>query len=218
MAHAQCFARGEFPMPSEAAKRTVQAVSRGDVPVVLGDYSDRPGDATWILRALLKNNVSKLMYAALRDESALDALKASGAKPGDKFDREVGGFSGEQAGIPVRITGTVKYFGTGWGFDHIAVIEFGNQNVLFLVPTYVQIRTTEPLFIANLNPDDYDVFVVKSRVHFRRGFDETGYAKTIMVVDAPGDWFGTTRLNALNYQHAPIDRLYPFQDQSAKDH
>ena len=26
-----------------------------------------------------------------------------------------------------------------------------------------------------------------SRVHFRRGFDETGYAKTIMVVDAPGD-------------------------------
>ena len=212
------FARGEFSMPTEAAKRTMQAVSRGDVPVVLGDYSDRPGDATWILKALLKNNVSKLMYAALRDETALDALKASGAKPGDKFDREVGGFSGEQAGTPVRITGTVKYFGAGWGFDHIAVIEFGNQNVLFLVPTYVQIRTTDPLFIANLNPDDYDVFVVKSRVHFRRGFDETGYAKTIMVVDAPGDWFGTTRLNALDYQYAPIDRLYPFQGQSAKSH
>ncbi|MDA9920399.1 hypothetical protein N9D87_02925, partial [bacterium] len=90
--------------------------------------------------------------------------------------------------------------------------------VLFLVPTYVQIRTTDPLFIANLNPDDYDVFVVKSRVHFRRGFDETGYAKTIMVVDAPGDWFGTTRLNALDYQYAPIDRLYPFQGQSGKSH
>ncbi|MDA7582538.1 hypothetical protein N8718_06430, partial [Luminiphilus sp.] len=67
-------------------------------------------------------------------------------------------------------------------------------------------------------PDDYDVFVVKSRVHFRRGFDETGYAKTIMVVDAPGDWFGTTRLNALDYQYAPIDRLYPFQGQSGKSH
>ena len=90
--------------------------------------------------------------------------------------------------------------------------------MLFLVPTYVQIRTTDPLFIAHLNPDDYDVFVVKSRVHFRRGFDETGYAKTIMVVDAPGDWFGTTRLNALDYQYAPIDSLYPFQEQSVKGH
>ena len=63
-----------------------------------------------------------------------------------------------------------------------------------------------------INTDDHDVFVVKSRVHFRRGFDETGYAKTIMVVDAPGDWFGTTRLDALGYQHAPIINLYPFRE------
>ena len=55
-----------------------------------------------------------------------------------------------------------------------------------------------------------DSSVVKSRVHFRRGFDETGYAKTILVVAAPGPWVGTLRLDALDYQHAPIDRLYPF--------
>ena len=61
-----------------------------------------------------------------------------------------------------------------------------------------------------IDPDAYDVFVVKSRVHFRRGFDETGYAKTILVVDAPGPWVGTTRLDALDYQHAPLDQLYPF--------
>ena len=122
---------------------------------------------------------------------------------------DVGGFTGEQAGKPVRIRGTVKYFGEGWGYDEIAMIEFGDNNLLFLVPTYTQIRTLSPLRIEGLNPDDYDVFVVKSRVHFRRGFDETGYAKTIMVVDAPGDWFGTTRLDALDYQHAPINTLYP---------
>ncbi|MGB7453904.1 MAG: MlrC C-terminal domain-containing protein, partial [Lysobacterales bacterium] len=66
------------------------------------------------------------------------------------------------------------------------------------------------LEIAGINPEDYDVFVVKSRVHFRRGFDETGYAKTILVVDAPGPWFGTLRLDALDYQFAPIDKMYPF--------
>jgi microcystin degradation protein MlrC len=146
----------------------------------------------------------------LRDEKALAALKLSGAKAGDAFDREVGGYTGEQAGSPVRVTGKVKYFGEGWGYDDLAIIEFGENNLLFIVPTYTQIRTLGPLRIAGIEPDDYDVFVVKSRVHFRRGFDETGYAKTIIVVDAPGSWFGTTRLDALDYKYAPIDRLYPF--------
>ena len=205
------FANGAFPMPNAAAKQTIQAMKRGATPVVLGDYSDRPGDATWILKALMDEGVSNMMYAALRDERALSALSATQAKSGDAFDMSVGGFTGEQAGKPVRIKGTVKYFGEGWGYDEIAIIEFGDNNLLFLVPTYTQIRTLSPLRIEGLIPDDYDVFVVKSRVHFRRGFDETGYAKTIMVVDAPGDWFGTTRLDALDYQYAPIDTLYPFR-------
>ena len=205
------FAGGTFPMPDEAVTQTVSAIKNGAVPVVLGDYSDRPGDATWILKELIAKDVSKVMYAALRDEKALAALKAADAQPGDDFDREVGGFTGEQAGTPVRISGKVKYFGEGWGYDEIAIIEYGNSNLLYIVPTYVQIRTLGPLRFAGIDPDDYDVFVVKSRVHFRRGFDETGYAKTILVVDAPGEWFGTTRLNALEYEHAPIDTLYPFQ-------
>jgi microcystin degradation protein MlrC len=65
-----------------------------------------------------------------------------------------------------------------------------------------------------INPDDFDIFVVKSRVHFRRGFDETGYAKTIQVVDAPGNWFGTIRLDALDYETGPIDQLYPFNTET----
>lgn len=205
------FAGGTFPMPDEAVTKTVAAIENGAVPVVLGDYSDRPGDATWILKELIAKDVSKVVYAALRDENTLAALKAVNAQPGDDFDREVGGFTGEQAGSPVRINGKVKYFGEGWGYDEIAIIEYGNNNLLYIVPTYVQIRTLDPLRFAGIDPDDYDVFVVKSRVHFRRGFDETGYAKTILVVDAPGAWFGTTRLNALEYEYAPIDSLYPFQ-------
>jgi microcystin degradation protein MlrC len=68
----------------------------------------------------------------------------------------------------------------------------------------------EDLRFAGIEPDDFDVFVLKTRAHFRRGFDDTGYAPTIVIVDAPGDWFGTTRLGALTYEHAPIGRLYPF--------
>ena len=210
------FANGGFPKPQEAVAQTRIAIESGAVPVVLGDYSDRPGDATWTLEALIDEGIQKVLYAALRDEKALEALSTADTQPGDRFDREVGGFSGEQAGKPVRITGTVRYFGPGWGYDAIAVIEHGIDNLLVIVPTYVQIRTLEPIREIGIDPDAFDVFVVKSRVHFRRGFDETGYAKTILVVDAPGNWFGTTRLDALDYQHAPINRLYPFDGGKAE--
>jgi len=204
------FTGGEYPMPDKAVIKTKQAITEGAVPVVLGDYSDRPGDATWILRELIDNQVNGVIYAALRDERALDSMLAKGSKPGDDFDMEVGGFTGPQAGDPVRITGKVKYFGPQWSYDNIAVIEYGESNLLIITPTYEQIITPDRLRFENINPDDFDVFVVKSRAHFRRGFDETGYAKTILVVDAPGPWIGTTRLNALDYKFAPIDKLYPY--------
>ena len=61
-----------------------------------------------------------------------------------------------------------------------------------------------------IDPDRFDVFVVKSRAHFRRGFYETGYAKSIVIIDAPGPFVGTTRLDALDYEFAQLDKLYPF--------
>ena len=204
------FAHRRFPMPDEAVRRTREAIAAGATPVVLGDYSDRPGDATWILRQLIDQGVSRVLYAALRDERALAALAEREAKPGDPFDMAVGGFTGPQAGEPVRIAGTVRYFGPAEPYDHAAVIEYGDGNMLILTPAYEQITSPDQLRRGPIDPDAYDVFVVKSRVHFRRGFDETGYAKTILVVDAPGPWIGTTRLDALDYQYAPIDRLYPF--------
>jgi len=209
------FAGGNFPMPEEAVRQTRQAIAAGQTPVVLGDYSDRPGDATWILHALVEQGVEGVLYATLRDEHALERLRQSGAKAGDPFDMEVGGFTGPQAGRPVRITGEVLFFGPRWSYEEVAAIRFGTNNLLIITPAYEQITVPGRLRFGPIDPDDYQVFVVKSRVHFRRGFDETGYAKTILVVDAPGPWFGTTRLDALDYQYGPISRLYPF-DASVK--
>lgn len=208
----QDFARGTFPMPDEAVDKTRQAIGNDQVPVVLGDYSDRPGDATWILKELIDNQISGVLYATLRDEGVIEQLKQVNAKPGDPFDMEVGGFTGEQAGSPVRINGELVFFGPKWSFEHIAVIEYGEKNLLLITPTYMQITSPEALRFGPVNPDDYKVFVVKSRVHFRGGFDETGYAKTILVVDAPGPWFGTVRLDALDYEYGPITELYPFDN------
>ena len=154
--------------------------------------------------------MSNVLYAALRDEKALDKLVEASAKPGDSFDMKVGGFTGSSAGKPIRIKGIVKYFGPAHGYKYVAAIEFGRNNMLIITPAYTQIIRPSQLKFGGVNPEKYKVFVVKSRVHFRRGFDETGYAKKIIVVDTPEPWVGTTRLNALDYKFAPIDQLYPF--------
>lgn len=206
------FAGGAFPMPEEAVKKAKMAIRDNQTPVVLGDYSDRPGDATWILKELIDEKVEGVLYGTLRDERVLEKLEQENTKVGDSFDMDVGGFTGEQAGKPVRIKGKVVFFGPKWSYKNVAAIEFGKNNMLIITPTYEQIRTPERLRFGSINPDDYQVFVVKSRVHFRRGFDETGYAKTIIVVDAPGKWFGTTRLDGLDYKFGPITKLYPFDN------
>ncbi|MFO7892743.1 MAG: M81 family metallopeptidase [Longimicrobiales bacterium] len=204
------FAHGEFPGPEEAVTRAKAAVAAGETPVVLGDYSDRPGDATWILREIIDQRLGGVIIATLRDERALQRLVEGGAEPGDPFDMEVGGFTGPSGGEPVRVEGTLRWIGSRWGYDHVAAIAFGRDNLLILTPAYTQITTPGSLRFGPIEPDHYQVFVVKSRIHFRRGFDETGYAETILVVDAPGPFIGTTRLDALDYEHAPIHRLYPF--------
>ena len=67
----------QFPMPKEAVQITKKAIANQQTPVALGDYSDRPGDATWILSELIDEEVGKVLYAALRDEFALEALKGT---------------------------------------------------------------------------------------------------------------------------------------------
>ena len=208
------FAGGNFPMPLEAVQKTIAAIQAEQTPVVLGDYSDRPGDATWILKQLIDQKVNGVLYACLTDIHVLEKLKAGNTNVGDNFDMEVGGYTGEQAGEPVRIKGEITFFGSFGSYENIAVIDYGNNNTLIITPAYTQITSPERLRFGSINPDNYQVFVVKSRVHFRRGFDETGYAKTILVVDAPGPWFGTTRLDALDYIYAPIDKLYPFDKEN----
>jgi microcystin degradation protein MlrC len=204
------YAFGTFPSPAEAVRRTREAIRSGATPVVLADYWDRPGDGTWTLAELMKQGVEGFIYAALTDEPALAAIWEADLQPGDPFDRSVGGYTGEPAGRPVRIQGTLRWRGARWGYQRVAAIDFGRGNVLILTPAYQQTIDPNELRFGGIEPDEFRVFVLKSRAHFRRGFDDNGYAKTILIVDAPGDWFGTTRLGALRYEQAPIDRLYPF--------
>ena len=69
---------------------------------------------------------------------------------------------------------------------------------------------TEPGFTI----DQFKVFAIKSRVHFRRGSDDSGFAKTILVVEPEQPFLGTVRLEALPYRNVDISKFYPYGDVS----
>lgn len=203
--------------PAEAVAKAVIATAAGETPVVLADYSDRPGDSTHILAEILKQDLSGVLYATMRDERTIAFLRSSGAKAGDAFDREVGGFVlTPDSGEPVRITGKVVYSGAPEGsaarYGHVGIIEFGRGNWLVVTGQRVQITSPMQMRFGPIDPSKFTAWVLKSRVHFRRGFDDTGYARKILIVDAPGPYLGTVHLDRLPYEKANLKDFYPFTD------
>jgi microcystin degradation protein MlrC len=186
-----------------------QAVARGETPVVLADHSDRSGYATWLLREIIAQDLSNTLIATVADAGVIRALKAQGVKAGDAFDMPVGGLADESAGEPVRITGTILHAVERSGQTSVSV-KFGHDNVLVVSPYLVQVQEPSALAAMGLDPAAFQVIAIKSRVHFRRGFDDSGFAKTIPLVEPTEPFLGTVRLDALNYRNVDLKRYYPY--------
>ena len=186
------------------------AVAAGRTPVVLADHSDRSGAATWLLREIMAQDLSDTLVATVADAACVQAALAAGAAPGNPFDMEVGGRLDPSAGDPVRVRGTVwkPVAGSSAGETWIA-IRFGRGNVLVVSPHLVQVIEVDTLRDLGLEPDGFKVIALKSRVHFRRGFDDNGFAATILLVESPEPFLGTTRLDALVYKNVTLSDYYP---------
>jgi microcystin degradation protein MlrC len=188
-----------------------QAMARGATPVVLADHSDRSGSATWILKEVIEQDLSDVLIATIADATAIDALKAEGVKVGDPFDMKVGGLVDESAGAPVRVQGTVLNVVEGRGQLWV-VVKFGRGNVLVLSRYLVQVMEPGSLGAFGLDVSAFKAFAIKSRVHFRRGFDDSGFAKTILLVEPVEPFLGTVRLEGLPYQNVDLKKFYPYGD------
>lgn len=192
-----------------------EAVAAGKAPVLLADYSDRSGYATWLLQEIVAQKLERALIATIASPDAVRSVLAAGAKPGDPFDAAIGGLFDESAGEPVRISGTIRSIDTtrGTGNEWICV-SFGRGNVLVLSPYLVQIVEPSELWQLGLEPDAFDVIAIKSRAHFRRGFDDSGFAPTILLVEPPQPFLGTVSLEALPYENLTLTDYYPYGDPS----
>jgi len=196
------------------AKRAVQ---NGETPVVLADHSDRSGAATWLLREIIAQDLSNTVIATVTDAAATAKLKAQSAKAGDAFDMEVGGLSDPSAGEPVRIRGTILKAVEGYGQFWVS-IKFGRDNVLILSTYLVQILDPFSLNHLGVDIDAFQIMAIKSRVHFRRGFHDNGFARTILLVEPTEPFLGTVRLDKLPYENVDLKQYYPYGNPAFPGH
>lgn len=213
----ESFANKQYPRPEQAVNQIQENIGEGQTPVVVGDYSDRMGDATFVLKELMEQDVSNFVIATLKDESLLDSLAESGAQQGQEVTVSVGGYLAESSGEPVTINGTLEYFGAydnpkdGREYEQMAVIRFGDNNRVIISPDLYQVTYPAIFGVLGIDEESLDVIVLKSRAHFRRGFDLIDYAGSIVIADAPEPFFGTVHLSDLEYENIP-DGLYPLTE------
>jgi len=198
------FAGKKLPKTKEGVALAIEAVKQGKTPVVIADHSDRTGGSTHILKELIKQGAENFCIATLRDEKAITKIEA-GAKVGDPITINLGGYSDKYAGNPVKINGTVEFLSKS-GKNKIAVIGFGKNNHVILTPQLRQVTDTTIFRPVGVDFKSLDIVVLKSRVHFRRGYHESGIAGAIFEVDAPG--WGPADLSTLPYKNIPKD-IYP---------
>ena len=75
----------------EAVAEARAAVAEGKGPVLLADYSDRSGYATWLLQEIVAQKLERTLVATVASPDVVRSVIASGAKPGDAIDAEIGG-------------------------------------------------------------------------------------------------------------------------------
>lgn len=200
----ETFAGKKLPKTKEGVALAVAAARGGKTPVVIADHSDRTGGSTHILEELIKQGAENFCITTLRDEKAIDEIKAN-YKAGDSISIDLGGYSDKFAGNPVRIEGKVEFLGD-YTRGTVAVLLFGKNNRVILTPQLMQVTDPGIFTPLGIDPDSLDIIVLKSRVHFRRGFHETDLAGAIFEVDAPG--WGPADLTTLPYENIPKD-IYP---------
>jgi microcystin degradation protein MlrC len=204
------FAGKKLPKTEDGVRLAIAAARAGKVPVVVADHSDRTGNSTWILAELIRQGGKNFCITTLSDERALKGIGAK--KTGDAVSLNVGGWAEQTSGQPVKIDGTLEWMGKYEHMDPVAVVRFGDNSRVILTPVLHQV--TDPDIFAPLGIDlaKVDIIVLKSRVHFWRGFVEDGLAKAVIQVDAPG--LGPADVSTIPYRFAPRT-LYPI-DRNAK--
>lgn len=206
--HREAFVFKDIYPVREGVARAMDAVANDETPVVIADGCDRTGGATWITNELIAQGASNFAIGTLTDKQLFDELHKRQLSAGDHTGPvSVGGTTDMFAGDPVVLEDAIVELID----EQYIVLLFGNNNRIVVTPALMQI--TNPHWHARVGIDfgTLDIVVHKTRVHFFRGYYETGiageeYPGTIVKIEVPG--WGPADVTKINYVNGG-QYLYP---------
>ena len=206
--HREDFVFKDIDGPAEGVNRAIDAVQAGETPVVIADGCDRTGGATWITHELIDQGASNFAIGTLTDPELFDELTEKGLTEGDNTGPiEVGGTTDIFSGDPVELDDALVEFIDG----NYIVLHFGDNNRIIVSPHRRQVTNPEWHARVGVDFDELDIVVHKTRVHFFRGYYETGiageeYPGTIVKIEVPG--WGPADVTKVDYVNGG-QYLYP---------
>ena len=192
--------RKEFSYtPTAIADAVQKAISSVEKPVVISDMSDNPGggsanDGVEILKELVRQKVNHAAVATVYDPEIAETAHAAGI--GSEIEITLGAKTDDLHGTPFKgnasvenlVDGRFQYKGPMthgvWGnLGPSAVLDINGIRVI-VASERIQARDPEIFRACGIEPNDMNILVVKSAVHFRAAFKDI--AGKIIVADGPG--------------------------------
>jgi microcystin degradation protein MlrC len=198
MSHENDF-EGRIYTPDEGVRLAMELATRASKPIVIADTQDNPGagsdsDTTGMLRALIRNNATKVAIGVINDPAAASAAHEAGV--GATVTLALGGKSGISGDAPYTGTFVVEnlsdgkfvacgpYFG-GRDMDMgpSAALRIGGIRVV-VSSHKAQLADQSMYRFVGIEPSEQSILVNKSSVHFRADFEPI--AERLLICAAPG--------------------------------
>lgn len=192
----------ELTSLEDAVARVVAAGKDGSMPApILADVADNPGgggngNTVWILQALVEARAENVIVGIIHDPAlAKEAHKLGedtifkavfNREPPDEFSQR---FEAEAEVLCLKDGDCVGrrgfYAGRSMNLGPTALLKIGGISVVVIS---LRTQCADPVFLEMMGLDisKASAVVVKSRGHFRAGFDEFFSDEQVIEVDAPG--------------------------------
>ncbi|MCH7687528.1 MAG: M81 family metallopeptidase [Planctomycetes bacterium] len=207
-----------FQAQLTSLKEAIRLANDTDGLTVFSDAADATasgasGDSNEILRGLLGEEFQGTALVPIVDAPAVGAALAAGV--GSKIEIELGGTLDPGRFTPFKVTVYVKSLHDGRFFYENGTTGFGGRavvlktgNIDVLVTQRAVYVVGRKVFLAHgLDPEDYDVVVVKSPNGFRTYYESI--AACIVPVDVPGST--SANLKSLPYKNC-VRPIFPLDD------
>lgn len=219
--------RAEFIYTHEPLKKAVtRAKSFNVAPVLLLDHADNVGsggtsDDMTVIEEILKQGLDGVAVATVYDPESVITMQKAGI--GTKLTLDLGGKTAMPSlhlqGKPLRITGVVcalnsgnwivegpMYTGTQVHTGATAVFEVAGVKII-VTSLHHEPWDAGILTHNGINPHDCRFILLKSRIHYRAGFE--GFAKATVTLDGRG--VTTSDNSVLTYNRLQRPK-YPFDE------